>query len=34
VGDTYPVGLAPRECIVFGIKSFEACPDVKDPRYK
>jgi inositol oxygenase len=33
VGDTYPVGLAPRPSIVFGEESFRDCPDMKDERY-
>ncbi|XP_067936218.1 inositol oxygenase-like [Watersipora subatra] len=33
VGDTYPVGLAPRDCIAFGVKSFQGCPDLDDSRY-
>ncbi|GMT25017.1 hypothetical protein PFISCL1PPCAC_16314, partial [Pristionchus fissidentatus] len=32
-GDTYPVGCAPSETIVYGLKSFENCPDIKDDRY-
>jgi len=33
VGDTYPVGCAPAEEIVFGAKSFEDNPDMKDSVY-
>jgi inositol oxygenase len=32
VGDTYPVGCAPSETIVFH-EQFEQCPDQKDPKY-
>lgn len=34
VGDTYPVGIAPRDCIAFGVKSFADCVDMKSPSYK
>jgi len=33
VGDTFPVGCAPMEGIVFGLESFEANPDVPHPVY-
>merc|ERR550514_2629030 len=33
VGDTFPVGCAPVEGIVFGIESFVENPDVKHPVY-
>ncbi len=32
VGDTFPVGCAPSDTIVFA-DSFENNPDIKDPRY-
>uniref|UniRef100_A0A158PA70 Inositol oxygenase n=1 Tax=Angiostrongylus cantonensis TaxID=6313 RepID=A0A158PA70_ANGCA len=32
-GDTYPVGCAPSEEIVFGINSFEGNPDILNPKY-
>jgi len=33
VGDTYPVGMPPRRTIVYGVKSFEKCPDIQNPQY-
>jgi len=33
VGDTFPVGCAPAEEIVFGAKSFKGNPDLEDPVY-
>jgi len=33
VGDTFPVGCAPQECIVYGKQSFKDNPDLKDSRY-
>merc|ERR1719284_883793 len=33
VGDTFPVGCAPADECVFGLKSFEANPDLKHPIY-
>jgi len=33
VGDTFPVGCAPSDDCVFGLKSFENNPDVKHPVY-
>jgi len=33
VGDTFPVGCAPAEECVFGVKSFAANPDIKHPVY-
>lgn len=33
VGDTFPVGCAPVEECVFGVKSFERNPDLADPVY-
>lgn len=33
-GNIYPVGLAPRDTIVHGVKSFVNCPDSTDERYK
>ncbi|KAK6014102.1 hypothetical protein OSTOST_20550, partial [Ostertagia ostertagi] len=32
-GDTYPVGCAPSQTIVFGIDSFEGNPDLQNPKY-
>uniref|UniRef100_A0A7I4YSK1 Inositol oxygenase n=1 Tax=Haemonchus contortus TaxID=6289 RepID=A0A7I4YSK1_HAECO len=32
-GDTYPVGCAPSDTIVFGIDSFEGNPDLQNPKY-
>ncbi|VDM55648.1 unnamed protein product [Angiostrongylus costaricensis] len=32
-GDTYPVGCAPSEEIVFGTSSFEGNPDILNPKY-
>ncbi|GMR48291.1 hypothetical protein PMAYCL1PPCAC_18486 [Pristionchus mayeri] len=32
-GDTYAVGCAPSDTIVYGLKSFELCSDQKDDRY-
>lgn len=31
VGDTFPVGCRPADSVVFGLKSFENNPDLKDP---
>jgi len=33
VGDTFPVGCAPSDDIVFGVKSFEGNPDIMHPVY-
>ncbi|WKY06482.1 hypothetical protein Q1695_006574 [Nippostrongylus brasiliensis] len=32
-GDTYPVGCAPSESIVFGVGSFDGNPDLLNPKY-
>uniref|UniRef100_A0A0N4Z042 Inositol oxygenase n=1 Tax=Parastrongyloides trichosuri TaxID=131310 RepID=A0A0N4Z042_PARTI len=32
-GDTYPVGCAPVDSIVYGIESFEGNEDLKNPQY-
>ncbi len=34
VGDTFPVGCAPRESIVYGTKSFEKNKDREHPVYR
>jgi inositol oxygenase len=34
VGDTFPVGCAPRDSIVFGEKSFANNKDLKHPVYR
>ena len=33
VGDTFPVGCAPRESIVYGRQSFRDNADIKHPVY-
>ncbi|EYB86142.1 hypothetical protein Y032_0285g1366 [Ancylostoma ceylanicum] len=32
-GDTYPVGCAPSDTIVYGVGSFEGNPDMLNPKY-
>lgn len=32
-GDTYPVGCAPSDTIVFGVSSFDGNPDLQNPKY-
>ena len=34
VGDTFPVGCAPQESIVYGKQSFKANPDMENEKYK
>ncbi|VDK54799.1 unnamed protein product [Cylicostephanus goldi] len=33
-GDTYPVGCAPSDAIVYGVESFAGNPDLQNPKYR